>query len=152
MASGVKITDEVKSVYAKVAISSKTPSPDKLKFAVFSFSDDLTKIIVEGKGKKGDENWEYDNLVATLPANDVRYIAYDFEYLKMEGSDTSKVVLVSWCPETSPIKKKMLGASSFNALKLALGSPDKYLEGDCLSEVDTKAVLEKLSGKESLNK
>ncbi|KAK3804427.1 hypothetical protein RRG08_006726 [Elysia crispata] len=135
MASGVKIVDDVKQIFSNVSINSSSKKSEKLKFGIFKFTDDLTQIIPETCGSKKTENWEYDNLIQNLlPANDVRYVAYDFEFLKMDGTPSSKVILISWCPETSPIKKKMLCASSFNALKAALGSPEKYLEGDCCSE------------------
>ncbi|RUS77865.1 hypothetical protein EGW08_014378 [Elysia chlorotica] len=152
MASGVKVVDDVKLAFSNVSINSSSKKKEKLKYGIFKFSEDATQIVVDSTGKKGEsENWEYDKLVQNLPANDVRYVAYDFEFLKMDGTPNSKVILVSWCPETSPIKKKMLAASSFNSLKTALGNPDKYLEGDCLSEVDTKAVLDKLQAKEGCN-
>ncbi|GFN99538.1 actin depolymerizing factor [Plakobranchus ocellatus] len=149
MASGVKVDDEVKIVFGQISITKS--NSEKLKFAVFKFSDDVKKIVIDRKGKIGDENWPYQDLVSSLPPNDVRYVAYEFDFKQKDGSKGSKLVLASWCPETSPIKKKMLCASSFNHLKTALGSQITYLEGDCLSEIDSQAVLDKLGGLASMN-
>ena len=94
MSSGVKVTDEVKQLYALLHMNST--KQEKLTFAVFKFADDNETIIIDRAGKKGDEGWEYDSLVAQLPPLDVRYIAYDFAFINKEGNPASKVVLCSW--------------------------------------------------------
>lgn len=39
-----------------------------------------------------------------------------------------KLFLMSWCPDTAKIKKKMLYSSSFDALKHALEGVGKYIQ------------------------
>lgn len=39
-----------------------------------------------------------------------------------------KLFLMSWCPDTAKIKKKMLYSSSFDALKQALEGVGKYIQ------------------------
>jgi hypothetical protein len=39
-----------------------------------------------------------------------------------------KLLLMSWCPDTARIKKKMLYSSSFDALKKALVGVQKYFQ------------------------
>ena len=65
--------------------------------------------------------------------DDCRYGLYDFEYQhQCEGTtDTTKkekLVLMSWCPDTAKIKKKMLYSSSFDALKKCLVGVQKYIQ------------------------
>ena len=57
----------------------------------------------------------------------------DFEYEHQcqgttEVSKKQKLFLMSWCPDTARIKKKMLYSSSFDALKKALVGVHKYIQ------------------------
>jgi cofilin len=45
-----------------------------------------------------------------------------------ETSKKQKLFLMSWCPDTARIKKKMLYSSSFDALKKALVGVHKYIQ------------------------
>jgi cofilin len=54
-------------------------------------------------------------------ADDCRYGVYDYDYqFNPDGAEStfkSKIFLMSWCPDSSKIKKKMLYSSSFDTLK-----------------------------------
>jgi len=53
-------------------------------------------------------------------------------YLKFRKE---KLLLMSWCPDTARIKKKMLYSSSFDALKKALVGVQKYFQVQKLLEL-----------------
>ena len=62
-----------------------------------------------------------------------RYGVFDFEYShQCQGTtDTSlkqKLIMITWCPETAKVKKKMLYSSSHDALKRALVGVKKYIQ------------------------
>lgn len=62
-----------------------------------------------------------------------RYGLFDFEYDHQcqgttETSKKQKLFLMSWCPDTARIKRKMLYSSSFDALKKALVGVHKYIQ------------------------
>ena len=64
---------------------------------------------------------------------DCRYGLFDFEYEHQcegttEKTKKEKLVLMSWCPDTAKIKKKMLYSSSFDALKKCLVGIQKYIQ------------------------
>ena len=64
---------------------------------------------------------------------DCRYGVYDFEYQHQcqgtsEKTMKEKLLLMSWCPDTARIKKKMLYSSSFDALKKCLVGVQKYIQ------------------------
>nr|AAZ57196.1 cofilin [Aplysia kurodai] len=144
MSSGIKIADTVKEVYNRISMNSVKQT--KLKYGVFKFADDGASIVVETTATNADA-MSYDDLVSGLPKDDVRYIAYDFDFLSKDNVKTSEIVLVSWAPEKSPIKRKMMCASTFNALKSALSVSKNVLQGDSFDEVDSVAALEKVGGK-----
>ncbi|KAG8234194.1 hypothetical protein J437_LFUL007354 [Ladona fulva] len=60
------------------------------------------------------------------------------------ASKKQKLFLMSWCPDTAKVKKKMLYSSSFDALKKSLVGVQKYIQATDLSEASQEAVEEKL--------
>ena len=74
----------------------------------------------------GDRNNSYHDFLNDLhqkdgDADDCRYGVYDYDYqFNPDGAEAtfkSKIFLMSWCPDSSKIKKKMLYSSSFDTLK-----------------------------------
>ena len=63
---------------------------------------------------------------------DCRYGLYDYDYqFNPDGTEStfkSKLFLMSWCPDSAKIKKKMLYSSSFDALKKCLVGVQKYIQ------------------------
>jgi cofilin len=45
-----------------------------------------------------------------------------------QASKRQKLFLMSWCPDTAKVKKKMLYSSSFDALKKSLLGVQKYIQ------------------------
>lgn len=125
----------------------KSAKQSKLKYAIFKFSDDVKQIILDdAREETPDDDNDYDSLAQNLPTDDVRYLAYDMCYCNKDGTEKSDIVFVSWHPQGAPIKKKMLCASSFAALKGALSVSRNVLEGEDLTEISSDACLEKLGG------
>lgn len=62
----------------------------------------------------------------------------------LQASKKQKLFLMSWCPDTAKVKKKMLYSSSFDALKKSLVGVQKYIQATDLSEASEEAVEEKL--------
>jgi len=78
-----------------------------------------------------------------------RYGVYDFEYTHQcqgttEASKKEKLFLMSWCPDSAKIKKKMLYSSSFDALKKCLVGVQKYIQATDESEASAESVEEQL--------
>ena len=65
-------------------------------------------------------------------SEDCRYGLYDYDYqFNPDGTEStfkSKLFLMSWCPDSAKIKKKMLYSSSFDALKKCLVGVQKYIQ------------------------
>jgi len=141
MASGVKVSEEVKIKYEDIK-KKKT-----YRYLVFHIKDE--KIIsVE---KVGDREANYNDFLHDVTGagpEDCRYGVYDFEYTHQhQGTSESikkeKLFLMSWCPDSAKIKKKMLYSSSFDALKKCLVVP-KYIQATDESEASAECVEEQL--------
>merc|ERR1712038_799405 len=62
-----------------------------------------------------------------------RWSLWDFEYEHQcqgttDSSKKQKLFLMSWCPDSAKIKKKMSYSSSFDALKKSLVGVHKYIQ------------------------
>jgi len=142
MASGVAVSEEVKSKYDDIK-KKKT-----YRYLVFFIKDEKS-ISVE---KVGTRDANYNQFLGDIMAcgpEDCRYGLFDFEYQHQcegtnEKSKKEKLLLMSWCPDTARIKKKMLYSSSFDALKKCLVGVQKYIQATDESEAAAEAVEEKL--------
>jgi len=139
MASGVQVKDECVRVFEDVQ-KNKTHS-----YIVFKIVDE-TVIDIE---KLGDADASYDDYLAHLTSlgeNECRYGCVDFKYT-IEGTtgtmQQQKLVLMTWCPDTAKIKKKMLYSSSFDALKRKFKGVAKYVQATDMAEASHDAILEK---------
>lgn len=142
MASGVTVSDVCKTTYEEIKREKKH------RYVIF-FIKDEKQIDVEVIGARDEE---YDQFLEKLQAGgsgECRYGLYDFEYMHQcqgtsESSKKQKLFLMSWCPDTAKVKKKMLYSSSFDALKKSLIGVQKYIQATDLSEASQEAVEEKL--------
>jgi len=141
--SGIKISDDIKETYNKI----KTKK-DQGTYAVLKFNDKQDGLVEDG-----DERFvaglSYNDLMGLLPSNDVRYIFFDFPYItKNSDAKSSKLLCISWHPQGSSVKQKMLCASTFSALKAAckIGA-NESLEGDDVDDVSVDIILKKIGGK-----
>ncbi|CAH1263976.1 uncharacterized protein [Branchiostoma lanceolatum] len=106
MASGIKISDEVVQAFDAV-------KGHKFKYVTYRVSDDETQIIVESQVK--ESTWE--DFQAHFPLDKPLWAVYDFDYKSKEDHNRNKLVVLSWCPDELPIKKKMMHSSSTAALR-----------------------------------
>ncbi|MCX4775363.1 hypothetical protein [Streptomyces sp. NBC_01264] len=80
-------------------------------------------------------------LLENLPADEPRFVAYDFTFTKAEGEGKRiKIALISWCPEGTKIKLKMVHSSSYT-LKNQLDGVGIYVQATDLSDVEYDELL-----------
>jgi len=111
----------------------------KHRYIIFTLNTESTEIVV---GDTGDDSYE-EFLDKKLPANECRWVIYDFEFEKEDGGRRNKIIFLSWSPDEAKIKQKMLFASSRDALKRSLTGIAIEIQGSDLSEVSYEIVLEK---------
>jgi len=142
MASGVKVCEEVKSKYDDIK------KKKIYRYLVFFIKDEKT-ISVEKVGTRDANYSEFLSDIMACGPEDCRYGLFDFEYQHQcegtnEKSKKEKLLLMSWCPDTAKIKKKMLYSSSFDALKKCLVGVQKYIQATDECEASAESVEEKL--------
>lgn len=140
--SGVELDAECKVVYDEIQ--------SKKKHRYVTFMIDGGKIKID---KIGDRDNNYDQFLEDLmakdgDADDCRYAIFDYEYVVhsqgTEPSNRSRLFLVSWCPDSARIKKKMVYSASFDSLKKAFTGVQKIIQANGADEVEQSAVEELL--------
>ena len=100
----------------------------------------IKKLKSSNSGGRDSSYDEFLNDIMSCGPEDCRYGLFDFEYQHQcqgtsEKTMKEKLLLMSWCPDTARIKKKMLYSSSFDALKKCLVGVQKYIQVPTLLKI-----------------
>jgi cofilin len=138
MASGVAVDDSVVQTWSDIKMN------HNLSYFIMKINDDKTAIVVEDTCAKGQGS--YNDLREKLIATTCRYAVVDFEYTLADGGQRSKLVFITWCPDSSSIKDKMMYASSKDALKKKLNGLQNEVQATDEDELDEDDIQNKISG------
>jgi len=133
MSSGVKIANNCVSTFEDLKLKKKM-------IAIFYKIGDTSSEIEVEKTLEGDK-YTFEKVIAEIPKNECRYVVIDYAY-DHEGPK-NKICFVAWCPDTAPIKKKMLYTSSKDSLRKALTGVAVEIQGTDESEISNASFLEK---------
>eukprot|EP01083_Nonionella_stella_P090599 253088_1 len=108
------------------------------KYVIYKISDDKTKIVVDTVGKAGEG---YDDFVANLPEDVPRYAVVDIEVETPDGRETSKLVFMTWVPDTCKIRSKMMYAGSKDNLKVCLSGVGIQINCNDFADLDFETCI-----------
>jgi cofilin len=112
----------------------------KHRYVIFDFSPDLLYVTVS---KVAAKEATYDDFLNDLPARDVRYAVYDYEFKADDDTTRNKLVFVVWAPDIAPVKRKMIIASTKVSVKAALAGVAIELQATDDSEIQESMMLAK---------
>ena len=127
--TGVVVDDEVSSSFQGFKLQS---AGFKLRYYIYSI-ENKSVIKIESSGERSKT---YDDFCGELPENSCRYGLIDLEFKTDDGRPTSKLVLITWNPDTAPIRDKMLYSGSKEALKSALTGVGIHINATDHAELD----------------
>jgi cofilin len=121
MVSGIECKDEHITLYNELKIEKKH------RCIIIKLSSSNDNLEVEHVGGR---DFQLKELDAYLPNNDCRYIVYDFEFDTDENPPrhTTKLLLIHWCPDNTPIKKRVPFSSTKSAIKAAFVGIQKDIQ------------------------
>jgi cofilin len=134
--TAIKVADECIPAWNDIKIG------HKYRYILFNFSADLATVVVE---KKADPSATYDNFLDDLPPRDVRYAVYDFDFKDDDGNLRNRLVFIVWAPDTAPVKRKMLVASTKASVKNAFSGVALEVQATDDSEIAEPAILAKVT-------
>lgn len=117
--SGVQVNDQCIKMWEQM-------KSNKIKACMFKLSPDFKEIIVDEGSvieKKCPDPWK--TFTSKLPETECRYAIYDVEMSIDLGAGIpagvrTKLTFITWSPEKSKIRQRMVSASSKDALKKRL--------------------------------
>ncbi|XP_066025694.1 cofilin/actin-depolymerizing factor homolog [Pocillopora verrucosa] len=116
MSSGVEVDQAVMDAFNDIKLK-------KRHAYVVMMIKDKKKIVVETLGDKlplncsESRNEDIFNSMKKSFGNEPRYILFDFCFTRPNHTTAQKLALISWCNDDVAIGKKMIYASSKDALK-----------------------------------
>jgi cofilin len=126
--TGVVVDDEVATTFTAF----KLQQGEKLRYYVYKI-ENKTKVVIDSKG---DRTKTYADFCAALPDDDCRYGLIDCEFTTEDGRPTSKLVFITWNPDTANVRSKMLYSGSKEALKTVLNGVSVHMNATDQSELD----------------
>lgn len=101
--SGVGVSEECAETFSLM----KTRSAHR--FITFKVDQADGKVVLD---VKGEADASYESFTSALPVGDCRFAVYDYQYTNADNCIFDKIVFVMWSPDGSPMKNKMIYASS----------------------------------------
>ena len=133
--TGIRVNSEVVELYNQFRFGK-----GGMRFFTCKLSDDMTEVVLDSTGAS-NSSWE--DMEATLPKHECRYIFFHFNY-EEEGGKRSKIVFMTWCPEGSTIKQKMLYAATNQTLKRMFEGIGCAMQACDASELCKEQVMARL--------
>jgi len=145
MTSGVALGKDVKDEYLKMKQKST------FKYMMFRLSDDKTEIIIDydmclkKEDNDDDDRTCWDQMVTKLVPEEPRYIVFDIHAVTKDSRVIDKLLFISWCDDSCPIKERMIHASSEDTIKKNLeglhGTPLQAHDKDDLEYEDVLKIV-----------
>mmetsp|Transcript_74917 Transcript_74917/g.104100 ORF Transcript_74917/g.104100 Transcript_74917/m.104100 type:complete len:143 (+) Transcript_74917:27-455(+) len=134
MSTGVVVDDEVSSTFQGFKLQS---AGFKLRYYIYMIEN---KSIIKIE-KSGERSKTYEDFCGELPENGCRYGLIDLEFTTDDGRPTSKLVFITWNPDTAPIRDKMLYSGSKESIKTALTGVGIHINATDHAELDFESSI-----------
>ena len=109
-----------------------------MKYVVYKIENG--SIVTERVSESAEPTFE--EFLALLPPNECRYAIYDMNFSTNDGRPGNKLVMVSWAPDSSSVKSKMIYAGSKDALSRALVGVSVKVTATDMSELTEEILVE----------
>ncbi|BBN20271.1 cofilin [Marchantia polymorpha subsp. ruderalis] len=138
LASGIRLdlSDDCKSKFMDLR------TKKHYRYIIYKIDEKSQQIVVE---KAGATNESYDTFAACLPESDCRFGVFDLEFTTDDMCQKSKIFFISWSPDTSRIKAKMMYASSKDRFRRELDGIHYELQATDPTEMDLEILKDRAS-------
>lgn len=89
----------------------------------------------------GQRDATYDDFCKCLPENEPRYGLIDLEFETKDGRPTSKIVFVSWNPDSGSIRNKMIYSATKETLKASFVGVGIHINATDRAELDLEESI-----------
>eukprot|EP00552_Chaetoceros_brevis_P002977 CAMPEP_0197736840 /NCGR_PEP_ID=MMETSP1435-20131217/4638_1 /TAXON_ID=426625 /ORGANISM="Chaetoceros brevis, Strain CCMP164" /LENGTH=144 /DNA_ID=CAMNT_0043325111 /DNA_START=14 /DNA_END=448 /DNA_ORIENTATION=- len=136
MSTGITCDEEVTASFNGLKL--QTGGYKGCKYITYKINDEKTHIVVDTVGEVGKG---YDDFLETLPGNDCRYAVVDIDVETSDGRETSKLVFISWVPDTCKVRSKMMYAGSKETLKVCFAGLGIHYNANDYADLDFETCI-----------
>lgn len=111
---------------------------NKVTFIIFKIGDEMKVVTDFISG----EDEVFQTFLDKLPESECRFAVYSFDFTTEDGQAMNKKVLISWIPDKASVRKKMVYASSKDAVHRELMGVNTRIQAADLDELTEEIVLE----------
>ncbi|BCS25437.1 actin-binding ADF family protein [Aspergillus puulaauensis] len=143
--SGVEISNDCLTAYKNLVFTRGAAKPT---FIIYRISDDEQSIIVEDTSTEKDYEVFLQKLTSAVDAEGKhapRYAVYDVEYDLEEGRRAA-TVFITWMPDSTSTRTRMLYASTTEQLRRAL-NVRVSIHADDPHDIEWKAIMSHMLGR-----
>jgi len=138
--SGVHVPDEVVKQYNKMKLEKH------IKYSTFKLTKNHDAIengvsVADDESKPEEAHWK--EFVDSLKDDECCYAVYDCAF-RLEGSDQRKLVFITWAPDSSNVKQKMVTSSSKDALKKKFEGVHKEIQANDKDDLKYSDLMGKM--------
>ena len=133
--SGIQVSQKAVDTFEEMKHSRK--------YRYIVFDIDYTAGLVVLK-ETGAYDSEYDEFTECLPDADCRFAIYDYDYTNDDGLKFNKFVFVMWSPDISPLKTKMMYASTKEYFRDCLDGTGIEVQATDISEIDADSMYDRV--------
>jgi len=94
-------------------------------------------------GEQEESKANQEKLVERLPRKECRYAVMHFGFKTSDGAPRSKLVYVLWCPDTCPVKQKLVYASSSETIKRRFEGIAAEIQAGDVGDLSYESFLER---------
>eukprot|EP01015_Nassula_variabilis_P025528 TRINITY_DN49_c0_g1_i2.p1 TRINITY_DN49_c0_g1~~TRINITY_DN49_c0_g1_i2.p1 ORF type:complete len:163 (-),score=69.48 TRINITY_DN49_c0_g1_i2:67-555(-) len=108
----------------------------KLRYVIYRVEGEK-EVVVDAIGER-ELTWNdfLENLIKTEP----RFIVFDLPFKKNDGIQTEKIIFINWCPQSVPVRVKMVHSSTKDSLKKKMDGIAKEVQATALDDLDFEEV------------
>lgn len=132
--SGMGVADECKQVFLELQRKKVH------RYIIFKIEEKSKQVVVD---KTGGPAESYNDFTASLPENDCRYAVFDFDFVTSENCQKSKIFFISWSPDQSQIRAKMLYATSKERIRRELDGVHYEIQATDPAEMDIEVIRDR---------
>ncbi len=136
--SGVTVQQDVIKAYEDMRFK-KQPGG-----IIFKINEGLVKVEKEVGG-------DIDAMVAGLPAEEPRFILFDVPMQNRTGLDVVKTVFIFWLPMESPVKLRMIYASTKSVILKEFRGIATQIQDDEKSGLTQEKIVAKVNRTQGIN-
>jgi len=136
--SGIRVEEDVVKFYEELRFKKQAGG------VILKIQDELISLEKEVDG-------DFSTMVANLPPEEPRYVLYDVEMKNRAGIDTIKTVFLFWLPMESPVRMRMLYASTKAVITKEFRGIAAQIQEDDKSYLNLEKIVEKVNKTQGIN-